>query len=118
MDLEQLKQFFVKYFNAQAGAEYHNPKTGLHTWMLMFPAGSTKLELMSWPDTIPVDYQKHRQGLTHISISVGSPDAVNSLTKSLESDGYQRLSGPRVTGDGYYESCILGPESLEIEITI
>lgn len=118
MDLEQLKQFFVKYFNAQAGAEYHNPKTGLHTWMLMFPAGSTKLELMSWPDTIPMDYQKHRQGLTHISISVGSPDAVNSLTKSLESDGYQRLSGPRVTGDGYYESCILGPESLEIEITI
>ncbi len=118
MDLEQVKQFFMKYFNAQIGAEYHNPKTGLHSWMLLFPAGSAKLELMSWPDTTPIEYKKRRQGMTHISMSVGSPDAVNILTQRLESKGYQRLSGPRVTGDGYYESCILGPENLEIEITI
>ena len=118
IDLELVKQFFVKYFYAQVGAEYRNPKTGLHTWMLLFPAGCAKIELMSWPDTIYMEYQKHLQGLTHLSISVGSTDAVNVLTQRLESNGYQRLSGPRVTGDGYYESCILGPENLEIEITI
>lgn len=118
IDLELVKQFFVKYFYAQVGAEYRNPKTGLHTWMLLFPAGSAKLELMSWPDTTPVEYEKHRQGITHISMSVGSVTAVDNLTQHLETDGYQRLSGPRVTGDGYYESCILGPENLEIEITI
>ena len=122
IDLELVKQFFVKYFNAQVGAEYCNPKTGLHTWMLLFPAGSAKLELMSWPDTTfleyNIEYMKHRQGMTHISMSVGSPDAVNILTQRLESNGYQRLSGPRITGNGYYESCILGPENLEIEITI
>ncbi len=117
-DLEQTKQFFMKYFNAQVGAEYRNPKTGLHTWMLLFPVGSAKIELMSWPDTTPAEHQKHEQGLTHISMSVGSPDAVNILTKRLESKGYERLSGPRITGDGYYESCIVGPENLEIEITI
>ena len=90
--------------------------------MLLFPAGSAKLELMSWPDTTSleynIEYMKHRQGMAHISMSVGSPDAVNILTQRLESNGYQRLSGPRITGDGYYESCILGPENLEIEITI
>lgn len=118
IDLELVKQFFVEYFDAQVGAEYSNPKTGLHLWMLLFPAGSTRLELMSWPDTTPIEYQKHLQGLTHLSISVGSTDAVNVLTQRLESNGYQRLSGTRVTGDGYYESCILGPENLEIEITI
>lgn len=118
LDIEHTKQFFQKYFNAQEGAEYHNPKTGLHSWMLLFPSGSMKMELMSWPDTMPVERQKHGQGLTHISMSVESQEAVNSLTQSLEAEGYQRLSGPRITGDGYYESCVLGPENLEIEITI
>ena len=32
-------------------------------------------------------------------------------------DGYPVISGPRVTGDGYYESCILDPEGNRIEIT-
>ena len=32
--------------------------------------------------------------------------------------GYEVVSGPRTTGDGYYESCILGPERNQIEITI
>lgn len=118
LDIERMKEFFIKHFNAQEGAEYRNPKTGLHSWMLLFPMGSTRLELMSWPDTVPTEYQKHIQGLTHISMSVGSQDMVNTLTQCLESEGYQRLSGPRTTGDGYYESCILGPENLEIEITI
>lgn len=118
MDIEQTKQFFITYFNAQVGAEYHNPKTGLRSWMLLFPAGSAKIELMSWPDAIPTEYQKHRQGITHLSMSVGSADEVNTLTQRIESDGYQCLSAPRVTGDGYYESCILGPEDIEIEITI
>ncbi len=117
-DIEQTKNFFIKYFNAQEGAEYRNPRTGLHSWMLLFPAGSTRLELLSWPDTKSAAHQKHLQGLTHLSMSVGSQDLVNSLTQQLESEGYQRLSGPRTTGDGYYESCILGPENLEIEITI
>lgn len=118
LDLEQTKQFFIKYFKAQIGAEYRNPKTGLHTWMLLFPVGSTKLELMSWPDATPAGHGKHRQGMTHMSMSVGCQGAVNALTQRLEEDGYQRLSGPRTTGDGYYESCILGPENIEIEITI
>lgn len=118
LDIEQTKQFFMKYFDAQSGAEYRNPKTGLHSWMLLFPAGSTKLELMSWPDTLSTDHQTRAQGLTHLSMSVGSQDAVDTLTRRLEADGYQRLSGPRITGDGYYESCILGPENIVMEITV
>jgi len=42
-----------------------------------------------------------------------------NFPKVLELDaGYQVTSGPRTTGDGYYESCILGPEGIQIEITI
>lgn len=33
-------------------------------------------------------------------------------------DGYKIVSGPRTTGDGYYESCLIGIEGNQIEITI
>lgn len=58
------------------------------------------------------------QGIVHISISVDSKEKVDSLTKRLINDGYECCSGPRTTGDGYYESSINGPEELIIEITV
>ena len=35
----------------------------------------------------------------------------------LAEDGYEVLSGPRTTGDGYYESSVLGFEGVNLEIT-
>ena len=46
------------------------------------------------------------------------PEKVDELTMRLREDGYKVLSGPRTTGDGYYESCIVGIEENQIEITI
>lgn len=128
LDIAEMKAFFIKYFDVHEGTEYRNPKTGLHSWMLLFTEGSTKLELMSWPDIVSGTFPpanpsssavpQHRQGLVHLSISVASKQCVDTLTAQLEADGYRRMSGPRTTGDGYYESCILGPENIEIEITV
>ncbi|MEE3473096.1 MAG: glyoxalase, partial [Butyrivibrio hungatei] len=39
-------------------------------------------------------------------------------TVRLKNDGYEIVSGPRTTGDGYYESCIVAIEDNQIEITI
>ena len=39
------------------------------------------------------------------------------LTERMKNDGYNVISGPRTTGDGYYESCIIGIEGNQIEIT-
>ena len=36
---------------------------------------------------------------------------------AISNDGYNVISGPRTTGDGYYESCIIGIEGNQIEIT-
>ena len=33
-------------------------------------------------------------------------------------DGYEVVSDPRTTGDGYYESCIVGIEGNQMEITV
>ena len=59
-----------------------------------------------------------RTGFIHIAFSVGSVEAVNELTTRLKTDGYEVISGPRTTGDGYYESCIVGIEGNQVEITI
>ena len=43
---------------------------------------------------------------------------VDALTERLRSDGFEVVSGPRTTGDGYYESCIVVMEGNQIEITV
>lgn len=115
-DLEQTKNFFIRYFNATANDMYHNPRTGLKTYFLTFDDGS-RLEIMQRPDVISAPFEQFRQGYIHIAFSVGSKDKVDSLTGRLNEDGYKVLSGPRVTGDGYYESCVQGFENNLIEIT-
>ena len=42
----------------------------------------------------------------------------DELTALLKTDGYEVLSGPRTTGDEYYESCIVAVEGNQIEITV
>ncbi|MBE6469748.1 MAG: glyoxalase [Coriobacteriaceae bacterium] len=56
-------------------------------------------------------------GFTHLAFSLGSAERVDELTAELADAGYEVASGPRTTGDGYYESRILGPEGIRLELT-
>jgi len=56
--------------------------------------------------------------IAHMTFSLGSKEAVDALTERLKSDGYEVISGPRTTGDGYYESCVVGLEGNLIELTV
>ena len=116
-DLEQMRQFFLDYFEAVSNELYHNPRTGLRTYILTFPNGGARLELMQRPDTLDADPSKPNIGFIHVSFAVGSKETVDAKTIELRDAGYQVMSGPRTTGDEYYESCILGPEGIQIEIT-
>ena len=115
-DLEATREFFIKYFGAISNDKYQNPKTGLQTYFLSFEGGA-RLEIMTRPKMISSDEFLIQTGYTHLAFSVGSKEKVNELTSQLKQAGYEVLSGPRTTGDGYYESCILGPEDNQIEIT-
>ncbi len=42
----------------------------------------------------------------------------DELTAELRADGYEVISGPRMTGDGYYESCVVAIEDNQIEIIV
>ena len=57
-------------------------------------------------------------GYIHVAFSVGSKEKVDFLTRQMRDDGYEVVSGPRMTGDGYYESCIVGIEGNLIELTV
>ena len=116
-DLEQMRQFFIDYFDALSNEQYHNPRTGLRTYILSFTEGSTRLELMQRSDVQDSDPSQPSIGYVHLSFAVGSKKGVDLLTRRLATDGYTVTSGPRTTGDGYYESSILGPEGIQIELT-
>ena len=117
-DLEEMRQFFLDHFEAQSNELYHNPKTGLKTYILSFRDSDARLEIMSRPDTIDIDPSGRNIGFVHLSFAVGSKEAVDAKTTELRNAGYVVISGPRTTGDGYYESCILGPEGIQLEITV
>ena len=84
-------------------------------WLL---AMESRLELMAWPEMTEKHPGSKVEGFVHIAFSLGSKEAVDNLTVTLEDDGVLVLSGPRTTGDGYYESLIQDPEGILIEITV
>ena len=116
-DLEGTRAFFQTYFGAASGPLYRNPATGFCSYFLTFEEGS-RLELMNLPGLEAGEGDGKRAGYAHLAFSAGSREAVDQLTSRLRQAGYPVLSGPRTTGDGYYESCIAGAEGLRIEITI
>ncbi len=116
-DLESARNFFVKYFNASSNDGYHNKTTDFRSYFLTFDDGA-RLEIMNKPDMKDMDKPLARTGYAHIAFSVGSKEKVDELTLRLREDGYEVISGPRTTGDGYYESCIVDIEGNQIEITI
>ena len=116
-DLDSARDFFVRYFNATSNDGYHNKTTDFRSYFLSFDDG-VRLEIMKKPVMEDDEKTINRTGYIHIAFSVGSKEAVDDLTRWLKVDGYEVISGPRTTGDGYYESCIVGIEGNQIEITV
>ena len=115
-DLEKAKEFFVTYLNGKANDGYHNQKTDFRSYFISFEDGA-RLELMTRPELVEQVKSPCRTGYAHLAFSVGSKEAVDEVTARLDEAGYSVSSGPRTTGDGYYESCIVAFEDNVIEIT-
>ncbi|MBQ7778221.1 MAG: VOC family protein [Oscillibacter sp.] len=116
-DLEAARDFFVRFLGAQANSGYHNKTTDFRSYFLTFDGGA-RLEIMTRPNMADPEKQPTRTGYIHIAFSLGSREAVDALTAELRSAGYEVVSGPRTTGDGYYESCVVAIEGNQIELTV
>jgi lactoylglutathione lyase len=113
-DVERVAAFYARYFGAQVGGRYENPRKGFQSRFLAFASGA-RLEIMSRSD---VDKRGVGEslGLAHLAIAIGDEAAVNALAEQLKADGVPVLDGPRRTGDGYYECVVLDPEGNRVEI--
>jgi lactoylglutathione lyase len=117
--LEQMKEFYEKYFQARAGNKYQNVAKQFESYFLYFSSGA-QLELMSRLGISETRSKAEEQftGLTHVCFACGSEKNLDELTERIRNDGYRVVNGPRHTGDGYYESVILDPDGNRIEITV
>lgn len=115
-DLERERAFFEQHFGATAGDLYVNA-AGFHSYFLSFEGGA-RLEIMYDGTQRSNTEDRPHDGYGHVAFSVGSAEEVDRLTAELVNSGYRCVSGPRTTGDGYYESCILDAEGNRVEITV
>jgi lactoylglutathione lyase len=115
--LEEMRLFYVTYFNGKSNQLYQNKSKGFSSYFISFEE-NTRLELMSRNDVKEKYTVQDHLGYIHLAFSAGSKEKVDELTLRLEKDGYTVISGPRVTGDGYYESCILDPDGNQVEIVV
>lgn len=112
--LEELKEFYTRYFGGTSNDKYINPKKGFASYFIHFDDGAA-LELMSRTDIQNVPVEENRQGLTHFAFSFPSREEVMRLTERLRADGYTVAGEPRTSGDGYFESVVLDPDGNRIE---
>lgn len=116
-DLERARDFFVNYLGGASNGGYHNRNTGFRSFFITFDGGA-RLEIMTRPGMADMEKPLDRTGYAHLAFSLGSRERVDALTARLAADGYRVVSGPRVTGDGYYESCVVAIEGNQIELTV
>lgn len=112
--LEEMKEFYTRYFQGTSNEKYVNPKKGFESYFIRFDDGA-ELELMSRADVQNVPIEENRRGLTHFAFLIDSKEEVLRLTEELRAKGYTVAGEPRTTGDGYFESVVLDPDGNRVE---
>ncbi len=121
-DLEGMKQFYSTYFNATSNEKYSYIRPNNYRFSSYFLSfdGDCRLELMHM-DSIPEGDSaggNETIGLTHLSFAMDSRESLEALTSRLEKDGHQIVGKPRMTGDGFYEACVLDPDGNRVEFAV
>lgn len=114
-DIDRLKDFYVKYFNATANKKYVSKTKGFTSYFLSFDSGC-RIEIMN-KNNLQENNASDTVGYAHLAMSVGNKEAVLSLVEMLRKDDFLISSEPRTTGDGYFEAVVVDPDGNLIEIT-
>lgn len=113
-NLEIMRAFYADTLGGASGPLYENPTTGFTSYFIAFGEGA-RLELMHRPGFEPSPTPVLNYG--HIALALDSRVAVDDAVAELRRQGVPVESGPRVTGDGYYEAVVLDPEHNRVELT-
>ncbi|MBL0358563.1 MAG: VOC family protein [Chitinophagaceae bacterium] len=118
-DLEKLKDYYILYFGGIANNKYINPEKNFSSYFLTFKGGA-RLEIMTMtgiPSNNNDTVKAQHLGIIHLAFGVDSIEEVDAKAIELKAAGYPILSGPRKTGDGYYEFETLDPDNNRLEVT-
>ena len=69
--LEEMKEFYTRYFNGSSNEKYIKTKKGFESYILHFDEG-TDLELMSRTDIQNTPIEENRLRLTHFAFACDS----------------------------------------------
>lgn len=116
-DLERMKNFYTTYFEATVNDKYENQAKAFESYFLSFKTGA-RLEIMRRPNLVVTEENRVYIGYAHLAFALKSRADVLALTERLRADGYTIESEPRVTGDGYFESCVNDPDGNLVELTV
>ena len=117
-DIERLKTYYINFFGGRANNKYRNEAKQLESYFISFESGA-RLEIMTRVDinTRPPNNESPYLGMAHIAFGVKDVKKVDDQAAKLRAAGYPILSGPRRTGDGYYEFETTDPDGNLIEVT-
>lgn len=118
-NLERLRAYYVNYFGGTPGEKYINQVTQFSSYFISFLSGA-RLEIMSKPgipDNLNDTGTSQHKGIIHLAFGVETIHEVDQKAEQLRIAGFKILSGPRKTGDGYYEFETLDPDNNRIEVT-
>ena len=115
VDLDRAASFYANYFGATVGELYRNERKSFESRFLSF-GGGARLELMTRRDVTRAQSEE-KLGFAHVALCVGNEAAVDALAARLRADGMPVDSGPRRTGDGYYECVVRDSEGNRVEVT-
>lgn len=77
--LEEMKEFYIRYFKGTSNKKYVNPQKGFESYFIRFDCGAD-LELMSRTDVQNTPIGENRLGLTHFAFALDSKEEVLELT--------------------------------------
>ena len=113
-DLDAAARFWSEHFGAVIGDEYASRnRPGFRSRFARLTDG-TAIELMTGP-WIAGAADGEAPGWAHVAISLGSVEAVDAAATRFAAAGHL-ASGPRTTGDGFYEAVVRSPDGALVEI--
>lgn len=120
--LEALRDFYMTYFGAASNEKYssiHDFDEEFESYFLSF-GGECRLELMRMGRIPEGDAANGNEtiGLTHFSFALATRAELDALAARLERDGHALVGKPRMTGDGFYEACVLDPDGNRVEFAV
>ena len=115
-NLEQQARFWVSFFDGKINEKYcSKTNPGFESYFVKI-GEDIAIELMTKPGLVGQQPDNNRCGWVHLAISVGGNENVDAVAMQAQKQGIL-VSGPRTTGDGYYEAVIRDPEGNLVEIT-